>query len=202
MQDSKLSTHPHGISLSYQAKHKDPPKPRCQPMLIPNGQSGQSSRSIKDRTKSPRLNGADLYVTRLGWQTADVSGTCCEAKESSTNQVAPPQPVTGSLYEELTQTTTKRTAGVTSSNPLRERQPSVLASRPCYRCISYMASVGIKRVFWTTNSGTWEGAKVRDLVDALDRLGTEPLVDATTALNSVFVTKHEVLMLRRMMGSS
>ena len=202
MQDSKLSTHPHGISLSYQAKHKDPPEPRCQPMLIPNGQSGQSSRNIKDRTKSPRLNGADLYVTRLGWQTVDVPRMCCGAKEPSTNPVASTQPMTGSLYEELTQSTMKRAAGVTSSTLLRERQPSVLASRPCYRCISYMASVGIKRVFWTTNSGTWEGAKVRDLVDALDQLGTEPPVDATTALNSVFVTKHEVLMLRRMMGNT
>jgi hypothetical protein len=65
-----------------------------------------------------------------------------------------------------------------------------------------MASVGIKRVFWTTDAGRWEGAKVRDLVDALDQLGEEPPTDATTALNSVFVTKHEVLILRRMMGDS
>ena len=65
-----------------------------------------------------------------------------------------------------------------------------------------MAMVGIKRVFWTTDSGDWEGAKVRDLVDALDKLGEEPSVNGTTALNSVFVTKHEVLMLRRMMESS
>jgi hypothetical protein len=65
-----------------------------------------------------------------------------------------------------------------------------------------MASAGIKRVFWTTDAGTWEGAKVRDLVDALDKFGEEPPSDAATALNSVFVTKHEVLMLRRMMGDS
>jgi hypothetical protein len=83
-----------------------------------------------------------------------------------------------------------------------KKQPSVLASRPCYRCISYMASVGIKRVFWTSESGSWEGAKVRDLVDELDKLGLEQPSDTTTALKSVFVTKHEVLMLRRMMGGN
>jgi hypothetical protein len=62
-----------------------------------------------------------------------------------------------------------------------------------------MNSVGIKRVFWTTDSGTWEGAKVRDLVDAMDTLGTGAS-DSAAALNSVFITKHEVLMLRRLMG--
>tara|TARA_R110002003_G_scaffold44_19_gene3424 strand:- start:4128 stop:4331 length:204 start_codon:yes stop_codon:yes gene_type:complete len=65
-----------------------------------------------------------------------------------------------------------------------------------------MASVGIKRVFWTSESGGWEGAKVRDLVDELDKLGLEQPSDTTTALKSVFVTKHEVLMLRRMMGGN
>jgi hypothetical protein len=64
-----------------------------------------------------------------------------------------------------------------------------------------MAFVGIKRVFWTNDTGNWEGAKVRDLVDALDRLGSEHPSDANAALNRFFVTKH-VLMLRRMMGDS
>jgi hypothetical protein len=41
---------------------------------------------------------------------------------------------------------------------------------------------------------------VRDLVDALDKLGEEPPSDLATVLGSVFVTKHEVLMLQRMMG--
>lgn len=63
-----------------------------------------------------------------------------------------------------------------------------------------MASVGIKRVFWTTDQGDWEGAKVRDLVDALDDLGKEHSLGSVSALNSVFVTKHEVLMLRGSMG--
>jgi hypothetical protein len=64
-----------------------------------------------------------------------------------------------------------------------------------------MSSVGIKRVFWTTESGIWEGAKVRDLVDALVSLGDNQFSDATIALNNVFVTKDEVLMLRRTMGN-
>lgn len=64
-----------------------------------------------------------------------------------------------------------------------------------------MSSVGIKRVFWTTGTGTWESAKVRDLVDALDNLGQEQPSSAAATLN-VFVTKNEVLMLRRTMGNS
>jgi hypothetical protein len=63
-----------------------------------------------------------------------------------------------------------------------------------------MASVGIKRVFWTTGFGTWESAKVRDLVDALDNLGSEQPSNAAATLSNVLVTKHEVLMLRRTMG--
>jgi hypothetical protein len=65
-----------------------------------------------------------------------------------------------------------------------------------------MNSVGIKRVFWTTGSGTWEGAKVRDLVDAIDNLAAGEASDGAAALNNVFVTKHEVLMLRRLMGDN
>jgi hypothetical protein len=57
-----------------------------------------------------------------------------------------------------------------------------------------MHSVGIKRVFWTNNDGNWEGAKIRDLVELMSRAGNGD------ALNRVFVTKHEVLMLRRIMG--
>ena len=53
-----------------------------------------------------------------------------------------------------------------------------------------MQWAGIRRVFWTNDEGQWEGAKVRDLVDALE-LGT------TTGTSSMFVTKHEVLMLRQ-----
>jgi hypothetical protein len=68
-----------------------------------------------------------------------------------------------------------------------------------------MYAVGIKRAFWTNNDGEWEGAKVRDLVDALE-MGSEGSEGSDGAQpgsgqenNGVFVTKHEVLMLKRMM---
>lgn len=88
-----------------------------------------------------------------------------------------------------------------------------------------MHSVGIKRVFWTNAQGQWEGGKVRDLIDVLDgggagdgtkgtgsQSGADKADDssgggATTNNGSVpggpglFVTKHEVLMLRRVMGA-
>lgn len=62
-----------------------------------------------------------------------------------------------------------------------------------------MHAVGIKRVFWTTDEGGWEGGKVRDLVDALDS-SMESVANGGPTGNGVFVTKHEVLMLKRMMG--
>jgi len=69
-----------------------------------------------------------------------------------------------------------------------------------------MNSVGIRRVFWTNDKGEWEGGKVRDLFDALN--GSSASGDEEVGRksmggplgNGVFVTKHEVLMLRRMMG--
>ena len=65
-----------------------------------------------------------------------------------------------------------------------------------------MASVGIRRAFWTTEDGTWESAKVSYLMDSLNNMAPGKPADVDTALTSVFVTKHEVLMLRRTMGSS
>jgi hypothetical protein len=46
-----------------------------------------------------------------------------------------------------------------------------------------------------------EGAKVRDLMDALDELGLDGDVNSGSALANVFVTKQEIVMLRRRMGS-
>lgn len=59
-----------------------------------------------------------------------------------------------------------------------------------------MDAVCIKRVFWTSNSGKWESAKVRDLVDDVERLAG---LESGVAISSVFVTKHEVLMMRKEM---
>ena len=63
-----------------------------------------------------------------------------------------------------------------------------------------MHSAGIKRVFWTNNQGEWEGAKVRDLVDALEGKVGDGDGERGKGVDEVFVTKHEVLRLRRVMG--
>lgn len=149
---------------------------RGQPMLVPSGRTGQNTRNVRERTKLPRLHRADFYVTRLGWKAEsapDASSICCGKLGEDADVKSPSRPSTGSLYEELVQP--GRAVKPTAQRPsaIEEKRPSVLTSRPCYRCISYMASVGIKRVFWTTDSGWWEGAKVRDLVDALDNLALE-----------------------------
>jgi len=84
------------------------------------------------------------------------------------------------------------------SNPEPFNHVNVHASRPCYRCVTYIHSVGIRRAFWTNDSGEWEGAKVRDLVDALDRSGDNDGINGC----GMFVTKHEVLMMRKLVGGS
>jgi hypothetical protein len=63
-----------------------------------------------------------------------------------------------------------------------------------------MHSVGVKRVFWTNKAGEWEGAKVRDLVDNLDGGGDGRNGEGSGIAGfGVFVTKYEVLMLRRLL---
>ncbi|KAI7481885.1 hypothetical protein KC351_g6110 [Hortaea werneckii] len=195
-------------------KHSHP-----EPALLPKGHTGPS---LNDRKKHPRLMGADLYVTRLGWckgpaQTprlskvqASSSGVTPSPTASDTDDEASNKSSTassnagdGSLYEELSDrtpspTNTPATAATLDPNCVR-------ASRPCYRCISYMHSVGIKRVFWTTDDGHWEGGKVRDLVAALDNSMENVAAGwdgGGPTGNGVFVTKHEVLMLKRLMGES
>ena len=66
-----------------------------------------------------------------------------------------------------------------------------------------MHSAGIKRVFWTNAKGEWEGAKVQQLVDALESggVGVGNGNGDKGKVSSLFVTKHEVLMLKRRMGS-
>jgi len=69
-----------------------------------------------------------------------------------------------------------------------------------------MHSVGIRRAFWTTEQGEWEGGKVRDLIDAMDGSMARGADEKGGGAgggpmdNGLFVTKHEVLMLRRLMG--
>lgn len=66
-----------------------------------------------------------------------------------------------------------------------------------------MNAVGIKRVFWTNADGEWGGAKVRDLVEALEKGiegGDEGGPGTGQENKGVFVTKHEILMLKKIMG--
>ena len=193
----------------------EPPQP--EPLLIPKGRTGERSSNLRDRKRHPRLNGADLYVARLGScgdSTKDTptqplvkrpspERTDCADMTSSTSSLPALSPATtastGSLHDELTNPFPSTSeAPAKNSNTLDLR--AVRSSRPCYRCISYMHSVGIKRVFWTNDAGEWEGAKVRELVDALDY--SEENGKGGPTGNGVFVTKHEVLMLRRLMGEA
>lgn len=106
---------------------------------------------------------------------------------------------TGSLHDELRNRSPRKPA---TPKPATQAVPreAIHDSRPCYRCISYMHAVGIKRVFWTNDVGEWEGGKVANLVDALDG-GMDGFGSGGGPMgNGVFVTKHEVLNMRRTMG--
>lgn len=185
---------------------------RNQHLLVPKGRTVGTSPGVKERIKHPKLIGADVYVARLANEgpaaedrkkrrahnqpsdeTIETAGpdTC-----STTSAVSAS---TGSLHDELIMKTPK-SEPLTSISEDFKRPPTPAESRPCYRCVAYMHSVGIKRVFWTNNDGKWEGAKVRDMIDQLD--GTMHSDTDTTlgqAAMGLFVTKHEVLMLRRLM---
>ncbi|MCJ1350569.1 MAG: hypothetical protein MMC33_000550 [Icmadophila ericetorum] len=181
------------------------------PVLLPYRSAGSRARKTAERQQDPRLRGADLYVARLcgnnqSMASNTVTPSCCDGKDPE--HTPNPNPSTGSLHEEL------RLPNLTSTQrqlpESNHRSISATASRPCYRCLSYMHSVGIKRVFWTNEQGEWDGAKVRDLVDSLESAnGMETETKDSSAggasgeapASALFVTKHEVLMLRRMMGS-
>ena len=192
-------------SAQQRKKNVPPPNVKSQTTLIPTGQTGERSRSVKDRKRNPRLNGADIYIARLGYKRDDASSpsvVCSGPGHDSPEEPPSPRCKIRSLHDELTYSQAKpKTPDVRVTQP-QAKQPTALASRPCYRCISYMASVGIRRAFWTTRDGMWESAKVGDLMDSLNNMAPGKPADIDTALNSVFVTKHEVLMLRRTMGSS
>lgn len=195
------------VLTSAQQRKKDAPPAsvKSPTTLIPTGQTGERSRNVKDRKRNPRLNGADIYIARLGYKRDDASTSsivCSGPGHDSPEESPSPRCKIRSLHDELTYSQAKPKIPDARVTQPQAKQPTALASRPCYRCISYMASVGIRRAFWTTENGTWESAKVGDLMDSLNNMALGKPTDVDTALNSVFVTKHEVLMLRRTMGSS
>lgn len=184
---------------------------RNQHLLVPKGRTGGTSPGLKERMKHPKLVGADVYVARLAndgpapgsrKNRRAHDGSSDGAVETATPDICTTTSAvyasTGSLHDELITKTSKSKPLITVSEDVK-RPPTPAESRPCYRCVAYMHSVGIKRVFWTTNDGKWEGAKVRDLIDQLESTMHS---DTDTTLGQpamgVFVTKHEVLMLRRL----
>ncbi|CAK1359835.1 unnamed protein product [Cercospora beticola] len=194
-----------------------------QPVLLPIG------RAIKadDRKQHSRLQGADLYVVRIGWTgTSQIKPRKLKAaRPLPPSPPANPDDTTEDLLlssvdslSSLSITSTKSATGSLHDelvNPEPSPSPSraesaghicsfdrdkIHASRPCYRCVAFMHKVGIRRVFWTNDAGTWEGDKVSALIDAMDS-GMEDVANGGPTGNGVFVTKHEVLMLRRIMGA-
>lgn len=253
---SSLCYYWNNTKISGQPKNHLHMAPASQPTLQPIGQARAATRGIRERTKPLRLNGADLYVARMGhMKSAENShgatktqpkpderesldqGCQCDAsliREASEAGFATSQSTFSSSCDSLSVASTTPSISSSSLSPAASlhdelRFPNgvpktssvtprptrfnstanksndfvsrshVHASRPCYRCITYMHNVGIKRVFWTNSDGHWEGGKVRDLVDILDG-GGAPGQENEDAMG-MFVTKHEVLMLRRVMGA-
>ncbi|KAL1876315.1 hypothetical protein Daus18300_002944 [Diaporthe australafricana] len=205
--------HSHDATVSTKSKF-GLRKARNQHLLVPKSRAEGTSPDVQARMKVPKLVGADIYVARLA-NDGPAPGSRKKAiaqkpaSDESLEEAGPDacttasvvSASTGSLHDELINKTPK--PGTPS--PVLEdtkRSPAPVESRPCYRCVAYMHSVGIKRVFWTTSEGKWEGAKVRDLIDQLDGLmhsDTDTSL-GQPALTGLFVTKHEVLMLRRLLG--
>lgn len=157
-----------------------------------------ASKKLAERMKHPKLVGADVYVARL----ANSSNKAPQKPWNAAPKQAP-APITatptGSLHDELVcKVAAVVPVLVVQRNDESAPARSAVDSRPCYRCVCYMHSVGVKRVFWTNGEGEWEGAKVRDLVDMLEGGGDSSSGEGSGVAGlGVFVTKHEVLMLRR-----
>ncbi|KAK3986029.1 hypothetical protein QBC44DRAFT_361793 [Cladorrhinum sp. PSN332] len=162
--------------------------------VVPASPVGKRTVHLPDRAKSRKLVGADVYVVRLDRS----SSKSLKNKPPQHAQPNPPPPQSsppGSLHDELT-CKKPATAPPRPDQNSAPRQLRATNSRPCYRCVAYMHNAGIKRVFWTNAEGRWEGAKLRDLVDVLKGSSNQGEDSATMG---VFVTKHEVLRLKRLM---
>lgn len=185
--------------------------PKHEAMLIPVAQSTPKAGRVTQRRMDNRLNGADLYVVRQSYkpQTTkknvvldpedidEISSMCTDVSILHVADDLPPRPM--SLHDELKCKVSRPSKVASRDIPDCEPPLPATCSRPCYRCISYMEWAGIRRVFWSNHDGEWEGGKVRDLVDALGLdQGNAGGSDQTSA--SMFVTKHEILMLKKQMG--
>ncbi|KAL8702915.1 MAG: hypothetical protein Q9201_003921 [Fulgogasparrea decipioides] len=225
--DGSQKHHPNHHKKQHNGAHPHPhpqqQKHRSSAIVMPQNRIMTKSHHTAERMKDSRLNGADLYVARLGrvWKN-DHFDCCCPHNDpmvaaddativkrgSEEQQLTDPKtspkmkPLTGSLHEELRfPSPSDETSRPTAQHSVSESKPIFTASysKPCYRCVSYMHSAGIKRVYWTNDDGEWEGGKVRDLVDALE--GPMPLdknvsTGGAAGAGSIYVTKSEVLMLK------
>jgi hypothetical protein len=189
-----------------QLQKKPPPiPPKPQQILITKNKTLTTKPDIAARTKDLRLKGSDLYVARLGnCNFTPPIKPRPKVPQPSPESTSSPKAEPASLYDELSPLSRSVSQSSTSFDRVPpQTQPEIRASRPCYRCVAAMHSVGIKRVFWTNQDGEWEGAKVRDLVEALEtgiEGDDEGGVGTGQENKGVFVTKHEVLMLKRIMG--
>ncbi|KAL9059675.1 MAG: hypothetical protein Q9206_001378 [Seirophora lacunosa] len=186
-------------------------------VVMPQHRVLTKSHQTAERMKDSRLNGADLYVARLGKRgKADHFDCGCRHDRSSRADDRPvvekgseqhstdlessakTSLLTGSLHEELRFPLPKEKSEPLPQSIVKEERLTATHSKPCYRCISYMHSAGIKRVFWTNHDGQWEGGKVRDLVDALEGPASPygKSREAAPVAGSVYVTKSEVLLLK------
>lgn len=196
----------HGSTHPQEQRHK------TSAVVVPQSRIVTKSHQVAERMKDSRLNGADLYVTRLGkagksdhfdcgcrYETPPVAGK----HASATSEDGDPQPKTsgmapktklptGSLHDELRFPSPPEKPKSTGKPASKGQRLTATHSRPCYRCISYMHSAGIKRVFWTNMKGEWEGGKVRDLVDALESPLPRKSDGSVDAAAAVYVTKSEV----------
>lgn len=175
------------------------------------------SNNPRDRTKHPKLRGADVYVARLG-STRSLRECRIAPKKNGANAkgdvsmrdddpfTAPlrtsDKALTGSLHDELLCKEPRVPRSKEAVDEIRRTiigRENILDSRPCYRCVLYMHSAGIGRVHWTNSEGQWESAKVRDLFDQVSGTNMCDGQDVnSSSVGGVFVTKHEILMLRRL----
>lgn len=205
--------HHSGHKKAQKVTHPQQPH-RTGALVVPQQRILSKSHQISERMKDTRLNGADLYVARLSRvgkvnhhecgcphdksDSVNETATAGESGEGLTVDSSPStrmQPLTGSLHDELRFPTPRKPSRAAPEAEPAVQQATATHSRPCYRCISYMHSAGIKRVFWTNAQGEWEGEKVRELVDALESPSSSGSTRSSGG-DSVYVTKSEVLILK------
>ncbi|CEH16634.1 Cytidine deaminase-like [Ceraceosorus bombacis] len=115
--------------------------------------------SVTGSAPSARLRGADIYVVRL--QESPFSRAELRRKRREREQ----RRRVGACSDAAENVNTR----FVGSEHINEEQPACVDSdyadsRPCWRCIQWCRWAGIKRAFWTTKDGRWEGAKISDLV--------------------------------------